>query len=46
MIGDIIEFTISPFRIKIAGRTKSCINTFGEELVHNTDQAVSEACKT
>ena len=47
MIGDIIEFTsISPFRIKIAGRTKSCINTFGEELmVHNTDQAVSEACK-
>ena len=47
MIGDIIEFTsISPFRIKIVGRTKSCINTFGEELmVHNTDQAVSEACK-
>ena len=47
MIGDIIEFTsISPFRIKISGRTKSCINTFGEELmVHNTDQAISEACK-
>lgn len=47
MIGDIIEFTsISPFRIKISGRTKSCINTFGEELmVHNTDQAISKSCK-
>ncbi len=30
-----------PFRIKLAGRTKSCINTFGEELmVHNTDEAI------
>ena len=46
-IGDIICFTsINPFRIIIKGRTKSCINTFGEELmVHNTDEAIYEACK-
>ena len=42
LIGDIIEFTtLYPFRIKISGRTKNCINTFGEELmVHNTDTAI------
>ena len=47
LIGDVISFTtINPFRIKIAGRTKSCINTFGEELmVHNTDEAILFACK-
>lgn len=46
-IGDIVRFTsISPYRIIVKGRTKSCINTFGEELmVHNTDQAIFEACK-
>ena len=46
-IGDIVRFTsISPYRIIIKGRTKSCINTFGEELmVHNTDQAIFQACK-
>ena len=47
LIGDVIQFTsIYPFRIKILGRTKSCINTFGEELmVHNTDTAISKSCK-
>jgi hypothetical protein len=47
LIGDVISFTtINPFRIKIAGRTKSCINTFGEELmVNNTDEAILFACK-
>ena len=47
LIGDVIQFTsIFPFRIKIVGRTKSCINTFGEELmVHNTDTAISKSCK-
>jgi hypothetical protein len=47
VIGDVIEFiSIFPFRIKIVGRTKSCINTFGEELmVHNTDTAISKSCK-
>ena len=39
LIGDVIQFTnLFPFRIKIVGRTKSYINSFGEELmVHNTD---------
>ena len=46
-IGDIISFTsTNPFRIVIKGRTKNCINTFGEELmVHNSDEAINEACK-
>lgn len=46
-IGDTIQFTsLHPFRIKIAGRTKHFINAFGEELmVHNADEAISEACK-
>lgn len=45
-IGDVVEFTsLNPFRIKIAGRTKQCINMFGEELmVHNTDTAIAQAC--
>ncbi len=47
LIGDVIEFTsIYPFRVQIVGRTKSCINTFGEELmVHNTDTAISKSCQ-
>ena len=47
LIGDIICFTnLSPFRIKIIGRTKSFLNTFGEELViDNTDKALIEVCK-
>ncbi|GAB4455778.1 MAG: GH3 auxin-responsive promoter family protein [Bacteroidia bacterium] len=46
-LGDTIQFTsLHPFRIKIAGRTKHFINAFGEELmVHNADEAISEACK-
>lgn len=45
-IGDIIEFTsVYPFKIKVAGRTKSFINAFGEEvMVGNTDQAIEMAC--
>jgi hypothetical protein len=45
-IGDTIKFTsTSPYRIKIAGRTKHFINTFGEELVvHNADMAIAHAC--
>ena len=32
-IGDTIVFTnLKPFRIKVSGRTKHFINTFGEEL--------------
>lgn len=47
LIGDTIAFTsLSPFRIKITGRTKSFINAFGEELmVDNADKALSIACE-
>ena len=47
LIGDVIQFTtLHPFRIKIVGRTKNSINTFGEELmVHNTDVAINRSCK-
>lgn len=46
MIGDTVMFTtLFPHRIKITGRTKHCINVFGEEvMVHNTDCAIKEAC--
>ena len=42
LIGDVIEFlTLNPYRIKLVGRIKNCINTFGEELmVHNTESAL------
>ena len=47
LIGDVIQFTtLQPYRIKITGRTQSCINTFGEELmIHNTDTALLNSCK-
>jgi len=46
LIGDVIRFnTLSPFRIKIIGRTKSFLNAFGEELiVENTDKALLATC--
>ncbi len=46
LIGDTVIFTsLSPFRLKITGRTKSYINTFGEELmVDNAEKALSIAC--
>ena len=46
-IGDTIKFTsLSPFRIKIVGRTKHFINAFGEELVvENAEIAVAKACQ-
>jgi hypothetical protein len=45
-IGDTIKFTsISPYRIKITGRTKHFINAFGEELIiENAEYAIEEAC--
>jgi len=48
LIGDVIRFTnLLPFRINIVGRTKSFLNTFGEELiVDNTDKALLGACNT
>ena len=47
IVGDTIMFSSTkPYRFKITGRTKSYINTFGEELiVDNAEKAVSEACK-
>ncbi len=44
-IGDTIRFTnLSPYRIRISGRTKSFINAFGEEvIVDNTDSALEKA---
>jgi hypothetical protein len=46
-IGDTIKFTsLSPYRIKISGRTKHFINAFGEELiVENADIAIAKACE-
>lgn len=43
LIGDTIVFTSrNPYRIKITGRTKHYINTFGEELmVDNAEKAIS-----
>lgn len=45
-IGDTVKFTsISPYRIKISGRTKHFINAFGEEvIVENADYAIGQAC--
>ncbi|MFK7969477.1 MAG: GH3 auxin-responsive promoter family protein [Bacteroidia bacterium] len=47
LIGDTISFTsLSPYRIRIAGRTKHFINAFGEELMmDNAEQAITFACE-
>ncbi len=47
LIGDTIVFTsLSPFRIKITGRTKHFINAFGEELIiDNAEKALAIACE-
>src|SRR5690606_8731279 len=46
-IGDTVKFTsISPYRIKISGRTKHFINAFGEEIIiENAETAVARACE-
>lgn len=46
-IGDTIRFTsISPYRIKISGRTKHFINAFGEEvIIENAEMAINKACE-
>jgi len=46
-IGDTVKIqSTTPLRITIAGRTKSFINAFGEELmVHNADAAIAETCR-
>jgi len=47
LIGDTVRFTsLSPYRIRITGRTKHHINVFGEELViENTDKAIAQTAK-
>lgn len=47
LIGDTVKFTsLSPYRIKITGRTKHFINVFGEELIiENAEEALKKACK-
>ncbi len=46
-IGDTVRvLSTAPVRIAIAGRTRSYINAFGEELmVYNADRALEKACK-
>jgi hypothetical protein len=46
-IGDTVKFTsISPYRIKISGRTKHFINAFGEEvIIENAESAITYACE-
>lgn len=45
LIGDTVKIeTVNPLRISIAGRTRSYINAFGEELmVYNADNAIARA---
>lgn len=47
MIGDTVQFTsLSPYKIRITGRTKSYINAFGEELIiDNAERAIEAACE-
>ena len=46
-IGDTVHVTsTSPVKIHIAGRTKTFINAFGEELMEeNAERGISEACR-
>lgn len=47
LIGDTVRFTsLSPYRIKISGRTKHFINVFGEEvIIENTEKALEKTCE-
>ncbi len=47
IIGDTVQFTsLSPFRIKITGRTVNFINAVGEELIiDNAEKALTIACQ-
>lgn len=46
-LGDTIRFTeLRPFRFIISGRTKHCINIFGEDLfIDHAEKALIVACK-
>lgn len=47
LIGDTVTFTsVRPYKIRITGRTKLFINTFGEEIIiDNAEQALAAACR-
>jgi hypothetical protein len=47
VIGDTITFTsLSPYRIKITGRTKQYLNLYDEEVtVENVENAITKTCK-
>lgn len=47
VVGDTIRFTsLSPYRIKLTGRTEQSINVFGEEvMIYNTDRALATTCE-
>lgn len=46
-IGDTIRFTeLRPYRFHISGRTKHCINIFGEDLfIDHAEKGLTAACK-
>ncbi|MDE6510396.1 MAG: GH3 auxin-responsive promoter family protein, partial [Muribaculaceae bacterium] len=46
-LGDTVRIeSVQPLRVTVAGRTKSFINAFGEELmVHNADAALTRTCR-
>jgi len=45
LVGDTVRFTsLNPYKIKVTGRLKHYINTFGEELIiDNSDNAIAAA---
>ena len=47
IIGDTVKFSsVSPYKLKITGRTKHFINVFGEELmIENAEKALQDACR-
>jgi hypothetical protein len=46
-IGDTVKFSsLSPYRIRISGRTKHFMNAFGEEvIIENAEAAIAKACE-
>lgn len=46
-LGDTVRVdSVNPVKIRIAGRTKTFINAFGEELMEeNAERAIAEACR-
>lgn len=45
-LGDTVEIiSVNPVKLRVAGRTKSFINAFGEELMeNNAERAIAKAC--